>query len=147
MLGRKHPATQPMHRGFERKAGPGGRLVEQTGKDSVLIVQRPAARHNSLHQPRTVEQFHQQRNGKLLRLNYVLHTRRLKVLVPCPASSRLLCCWHRAYRHTGTSSSSGKSVVSSSSASGMMCVLAPPVTASDKCACEVMMASLPPLPR
>ncbi len=74
MFGGEHASAQPMHGGFETEARAGGRLIEQAGQDFVLVVERSAARHDSLHQPRAVEQLHQQRNGELLRLDNMLQT-------------------------------------------------------------------------
>ena len=74
MFGGEHTSAQPVHGRFKAEARPGGRLIEQAGQNSILIVQRPAARDNSLHQPRPVEQLHQQWDGELLRLDNVLQT-------------------------------------------------------------------------
>ena len=74
MFGGEHASAQPVHGRFKAEARPGGRLIEQAGENSILVVQRSAARHNSLHQPRPVEQLHQQWNGELLRLDNVLQT-------------------------------------------------------------------------
>src|ERR1035438_5472434 len=57
VFGGTHLAAQPVHGPFKAEAGPGGRLIEQAGQNSILIVQGPAAGHDSLHQPRPVEQL------------------------------------------------------------------------------------------
>src|SRR5271165_3807364 len=148
MFGGQHSAAQPVHRGFKREAGAGGRRVEQAGKDPVLIIQRAAARDNPLHQPRTVEELHQQRHRELLRLDYMLQTHAWQSwFLFQPVATGLLNRWHGIHRIAGASSSSIRFVVLSDKTSGMMCVPAHPETASDKCSCEVMMASLPPLRR
>src|SRR5271166_62155 len=133
MFSGEHPATQPVHSSFKREARPCGRLVEQAGEDAVLIVQSSAPCHNSLHEPRTVKQLHQQRNCELLRLDDVLQNH------PCgscflsqPAAASLLNSWHCVHRATGASSASSRLAASLSSASGTMCVPACPITASHK---------------
>src|SRR5271157_3446255 len=135
-----------MHRRFKREAGPGGRLIKQAGKNPVLVIQRPAAGHNSLHQSRTGEQPHQQRDRELLRLDDVLQIHGgMSWALLQPVAAGLLQYWHAAHRIAGASSSSCKCfVLCGCSASGTMCVPAHPVTASHKCSCDVMTASLPP---
>ena len=72
MFGGEHASAQPVHGGFKRETRARGRLIEQAGEDAVLVVQRAAARHDALHQPRAVKQLHQQRNRELLRLDDML---------------------------------------------------------------------------
>src|SRR5690348_14507722 len=71
LLGGEHTAAQPVHRSFEAEAGASRRRVEESGHNAVLIIQRTTAGHHALHASRPVKQFHQQRDGELLRLDYM----------------------------------------------------------------------------
>ncbi len=58
-----------MHGGLERESGAGGRRVKKRGHDAVLVIERTSARHHVLHASRSLEQFHEQGNRELLRLD------------------------------------------------------------------------------
>ena len=71
LLGGKNAAAEPLHGGFEGKAGARRRRIKQRGHDAVLIIERAAASDYPLHAARALEQLHQQRDGELLRFDDV----------------------------------------------------------------------------
>src|SRR5512146_865015 len=72
MFGRQHLAAKAIHGGFEAEARACRRLVEQGRHDATLVVEGAAPSDNALHGARSIEQFHQQGYGELLRFDDML---------------------------------------------------------------------------
>src|SRR6266581_3928871 len=71
LLGRKYSSAQAKHGSFKRKASASGGLIEQRRQNAVLTVEGAPAGDHAFHATRAVKQFHQKRNGELLRLKYM----------------------------------------------------------------------------
>ena len=72
LFGGEDAPAEAKHGGFKRETGAGGGLVEEAGEDAALVIESAAAGHDAFHFADAAEEFHQQREGELLRLDHVM---------------------------------------------------------------------------